>query len=50
MTPNNEEIEEALTILECVLSMPSVNERDTRVKRRTRVEIARILSAEDPEG
>lgn len=41
------DMEEALRILEEVLSMPSVKENDSRVKRRIRVEIRNLLSREE---
>lgn len=43
MNATEEEVRDALRILEEVLTLPSVNERDARVKRRTRVEIKRLL-------
>lgn len=41
------DMEEALRILEEILSMPSVKENDSRVKRRIRVEIRNLLSREE---
>lgn len=45
--PTDQEVREALAVLEKVLATPSVSERDTRAKRRIRVEIRRLLSAEE---
>jgi hypothetical protein len=42
-TSSPEDVEEALRILEEVLSMPSTRESDTRTKRRVRVEVKRLL-------
>ena len=42
-----DEVLQALAVLEEVLSLPSVRESDTRVKRRIRVEMRRLLSAEE---
>lgn len=44
--PTSEDIREALAVLEKVLATPTTRESDTRVKRRIRVEIRRLLSAE----
>ena len=41
------DMEDALRILEEILSMPSVKENDSRVKRRIRVEIRNLLSREE---
>lgn len=49
VSPHTEEdLQEALEILEKILSLPSVSERDSRVKRRIRVEIRNLLSREEP--
>lgn len=45
-TPTEKDIEAALEILEKVLATPTTREADTRAKRRIRVEIRRLLSAE----
>ena len=45
--PTEEEVLQALAVLEEVLAMPSVRESDTRVKRRIRVEMRRLLRAEE---
>ena len=45
--PTEEDVLQALAVLEEVLAMPSVRESDTRVKRRIRVEMRRLLSAEE---
>lgn len=47
-TPTDSEVQDALEILEKVLSLPSVKESDSRVKRRVRVEIRNLLSREVP--
>lgn len=43
------DVQEALAVLEKVLQAPSTREADTRVKRRIRVEIRRLLAAASPE-
>ncbi len=48
--PTEEEVLQALAVLEKVLAVPSVRESDTRVKRRIRVEMRRLLSAEETGG
>lgn len=45
--PTETEVQDALRILEEILSMPSVKENDSRVKRRIRVEIRNLLSREE---
>ena len=40
-----EEVTEALAVLEKILQAPTTREADTRVKRRIRVEIRRLLAA-----
>ncbi len=46
-TPTDKDIREALEVLEKVLATPTTREADTRAKRRIRVEIRRLLSAEE---
>jgi len=48
--PTEEDVRQALAVLEEVLSLPSVSDRDTRTKRRIRVEMRRLLSAEETGG
>lgn len=48
--PTEEDVLQALELLERVLSVPTTREADTRVKRRIRVEMRRLLSAEETEG
>lgn len=47
--PTPEDVETALDVLEKVLDIPSNSERDTRIKRRIRVEMRRILAAASTE-
>ena len=44
--PTEDDVLQALAVLEKVLSLPSTREADTRTKRRIRVEMRRLLSGE----
>ena len=48
--PTEDDVLQALEVLEKVLSLPSTREADTRTKRRIRVEMRRLLSAEETGG
>ena len=43
--PAADDLNEARLILESILGQPSTREADTRVKRRTRVEMRRLLGS-----
>lgn len=48
--PAEDDVAHALAVLEKVLAVPSTREADTRTKRRIRVEMRRLLSAEETGG
>ena len=48
--PTDDDVVQALAVLEKILQTPSTRDADTRTKRRIRVEMRRLLSAEETGG